>query len=77
MDISFLPTEILLHIFAIIHDDFGRDSRATLAALARTCRTFEEPALDTLWRNIDGLKPIVSCMPEFVVVQMKEGKLVS
>jgi hypothetical protein len=77
MHISLLATEILLHIFAIIHDDFGRDSRTILAALARTCRTFKEPALDMLWRNIDGLKPIVSCMPELAVVQTEEGKLVS
>ncbi|KAF8434547.1 hypothetical protein L210DRAFT_3649048 [Boletus edulis BED1] len=36
----------------------------TLAALARTCRTFKEPALDLLWRDLDDSSPLARCLPE-------------
>jgi hypothetical protein len=48
----------------------------TIAALARTCRIFKEPALDVLWRDIKGIRPLLSCLPESVV-RIMEGKLVS
>ena len=35
-----------------------------LAALARTCHTFKEPALDELWRALIDLSPMVRCVPE-------------
>lgn len=35
--------------------------RRTLAALARTCRAFSDPALDYLWRKLDSLKPLIRC----------------
>ena len=40
-----------------------RQRSATLASLACTCRAFEGPALDTLWREIQGLRPILCTMP--------------
>ncbi|OAX39540.1 hypothetical protein K503DRAFT_689406 [Rhizopogon vinicolor AM-OR11-026] len=46
-----------------------------LAALARTCRAFKEPALDTLWKNIYGFEPLISSLPEGVVKRTTEGKL--
>ncbi|OAX35290.1 hypothetical protein K503DRAFT_669045, partial [Rhizopogon vinicolor AM-OR11-026] len=48
-----------------------RDSRKweTIATLARTCRTFKEPALDVLWENISGIKPLISFLPEGVVLK--------
>jgi hypothetical protein len=75
--ICLLPAETLFDIFTIIYEDSKRLSRTTIAALARTCRTFKEPALDVLWKDIDGLKPLVSCFPECVVERTTEGKLVS
>ncbi|KIJ61998.1 hypothetical protein HYDPIDRAFT_30819 [Hydnomerulius pinastri MD-312] len=33
-----------------------------LAALAQTCRTLSDPALDLLWRRLHGLEPIVRCL---------------
>ena len=40
--------------------------RATsdLAALARTCRAFKEPALNLLWRTLIDLSPLARCLPE-------------
>jgi hypothetical protein len=37
--------------------------RNTLAAMARSCRAFEEPALSILWRRQDSLRPIMGCLP--------------
>ncbi|KAG2154389.1 uncharacterized protein EDB93DRAFT_1131952 [Suillus bovinus] len=37
--------------------------RGSLPGLALTCRTFEGPALDALWRNLQSLEPLVNCIP--------------
>ncbi|OAX35775.1 hypothetical protein K503DRAFT_802542 [Rhizopogon vinicolor AM-OR11-026] len=69
MYIYLLPAEILLDIFQSIHDgvdELGYPYHYTTAALARTCRLFKEPALNTLWKNIIGLTPLISCLPEGV-----------
>ncbi|KAG2345497.1 hypothetical protein BDR05DRAFT_960390, partial [Suillus weaverae] len=67
MHICLLPPEILLHIFAIYQEDYGLlGSRATLASLARTCKTFKEPALDILWQDLDGLEPLLSCLVAYL-----------
>ncbi|KAG1813264.1 uncharacterized protein BJ212DRAFT_1367579 [Suillus subaureus] len=73
MHMCLLPTKILLHIFAI-YKDSKLSSCATLAVLAGTCRKFKEPALDTLWRDITGFKPFISCLPG-CVTKKKRGKL--
>ena len=57
--------EILANIFAgIITDDpidlFGR---GTLGSLARTCKTFTEPALDALWDTQPGLFQLLANLP--------------
>ncbi|RDB14893.1 hypothetical protein Hypma_016465 [Hypsizygus marmoreus] len=36
----------------------------SLAALAETCRDFHEPALDTLWGDLNTLEPLIRCMPD-------------
>ncbi|KAJ7438137.1 hypothetical protein B0H11DRAFT_2105828 [Mycena galericulata] len=41
----------------------GRQSRCDLAALARTCKNFQEPALDRLWSHQTTFAHILSCMP--------------
>lgn len=37
--------------------------RSSLPSLALTCRTFEGPALDALWKNFPSLEPLVNCIP--------------
>ncbi|KAJ7686879.1 hypothetical protein B0H14DRAFT_3673810 [Mycena olivaceomarginata] len=37
----------------------GRD----LAALVRTCRIFNGPAVDVLWRDLDYIRPVLKCLP--------------
>ncbi|KAG0691795.1 hypothetical protein DFH29DRAFT_1010184 [Suillus ampliporus] len=79
MHVCLLPTEVLLRIFAIFAPndiyDYRSISHATLAALARTCMTFKEPALDTLWRKIQGFQPFISCLPGSVSSIGIQGKL--
>ncbi|KAG6328550.1 hypothetical protein ID866_10539, partial [Astraeus odoratus] len=48
-----LLNRILRHIFAFI------DKRSDLCALARTCRTFNGPATDSLWETLTEISPIL------------------
>ena len=70
--VCLLSAEILREIFAAIRED--SDFRATIATLARTCRTLKEPALDLLWKNIIGFEPLLSCLPSGVVRQTRKRK---
>ncbi|EIW81799.1 hypothetical protein CONPUDRAFT_143481 [Coniophora puteana RWD-64-598 SS2] len=60
--------ELLRHIFGYLNEDFditsGCVNGRTLSALARTCQTFKEPALDALWENLSSLDPLIKCLPE-------------
>jgi len=75
MHICLLPTETLFCIFTSIFEAYVY--RSTLAALARTCRTFKEPALDILWKDLSGFEPFILCLPESVRKRDVLGKLVS
>jgi hypothetical protein len=37
--------------------------RKSLAALVRTCKIFHEPAMELLWGNLDGITPLLGCVP--------------
>ncbi|KAH7929962.1 hypothetical protein BV22DRAFT_93909 [Leucogyrophana mollusca] len=37
--------------------------KKTLALLARTCRTFTDPALDVLYCELESLRPLIKCLP--------------
>ncbi|KAF7311883.1 hypothetical protein MIND_00199200 [Mycena indigotica] len=55
--------EIILQVFAEVA--LQDSPNATLAALARTCRVFEQPALEYLWADpgLNTLQYILSCFP--------------
>ena len=42
----------------------SEDNLYTLIALARTCRAFEDPALDRIWYSMKSLRPLFKCLPE-------------
>ncbi|KAG2125760.1 hypothetical protein DEU56DRAFT_564909 [Suillus clintonianus] len=48
--------DIIRTICLYVHD-------GSLPALASTCRIFEHPALDVLWRNLQSVQPLVKCLP--------------
>jgi hypothetical protein len=39
------------------------DTSQTLAAFARTCKAFQDPALDVLWRYQSTVMHVLDCMP--------------
>jgi hypothetical protein len=41
-----------------------KTDRHTLLAIASTCRTFEEPALNRLWYKLESLQPLFKCLPQ-------------
>ncbi|KIJ12276.1 hypothetical protein PAXINDRAFT_101289 [Paxillus involutus ATCC 200175] len=57
-------TEILLEIFELVFND---DCYPNLASLARTCRSFNGPALDVLWQDQSSLLPLVRCFPREIL----------
>ncbi|KAG2115207.1 uncharacterized protein F5147DRAFT_676597 [Suillus discolor] len=52
-------------IFEFIYDPIrteeDHEGRATVVALARTCRAFKDPALDVLWAQLHSLDALVIC----------------
>jgi hypothetical protein len=54
--------EILVEIFKFSHFNSYQRSRKTLAALARTCKIFHDPAMDVLWADMDDLQPLFGCV---------------
>jgi hypothetical protein len=58
---SLLTERILLNIFDFVHAD-GNDDES-LYNFAITCRAFQDPALDVLWRVQMSLAPLIKCLP--------------
>ncbi|KAF8421110.1 hypothetical protein L210DRAFT_3766196 [Boletus edulis BED1] len=61
--------ELLLNIFnhccpSTLRTNQHKKATSDLAALARTCRAFKEPALDVLWSVLIDLSPLTRCLPE-------------
>ena len=68
--------EILSNIFYFSYPPFlSSQWFAALAALARTCRAFKEPALDVLWRDLIDLSPLARCLSE-ASNRLSRGKMV-
>ncbi|KAG1777979.1 hypothetical protein EV702DRAFT_1099123 [Suillus placidus] len=75
---ALLIAEILLEIFAHVKSlpldpwyaiDEKPTSRKCLAALARTCKKFYEPAMDFLWADLneyDGIAPLLGCVTRYI-----------
>ncbi|KAG1794960.1 hypothetical protein EV424DRAFT_640529 [Suillus variegatus] len=63
---ALLVPEVLLEIFAYMNYNTIPSARTStqklLAALARTCKIFHEPAMDLLWTEIHGLEPLLGCV---------------
>lgn len=65
-NIASLPLETVLRICRVISSDGGPGSAISrdLTAIALTCRSLNEPALDTLWHSIRSLAPLLRTLPE-------------
>ncbi|KAH7925147.1 hypothetical protein BV22DRAFT_1129254 [Leucogyrophana mollusca] len=64
---ALLISDIILDIVqcCTITDHRGLDiaDGESLARLARTCRFFQEPALDALWAELESIHPLIRCLP--------------
>lgn len=61
----FLVHELFMIIWEHLYDedDIPGASKVVLARLARTCKTFHAVALNALWSNLDGIAPLIQCLP--------------
>jgi len=50
---------------------------ATAVALARCCKSFEEPVLGALWEEQERLAPLLKCFPRDVWEEDDDGSFVS
>lgn len=66
-----------LRLTEIIDQISWHTDRDSLPDLALTCRTFEGPALDALWRNLPSLEPLINCIPTHLWGHSFQGELVS
>jgi len=65
---AFAISELLTHILGDVYNvnDKGpnlREGVKDIARVSRVCKTFRDPALDLLWRNIDSLLPLLGLLP--------------
>ncbi|KAG0703079.1 hypothetical protein DFH29DRAFT_465439 [Suillus ampliporus] len=65
LHVSEVLLDIFVHVNQIVDLSFthGRSlSRRSLAALATTCKTFHEPAMDLLWADLAEIEPLLGCV---------------
>lgn len=55
-----------LHISEIVQN-IAYNADGGLVSLALTCRAFYEPAMNAVWRDLPGLRPLLLCFPRAVV----------
>ncbi|KAF8141299.1 hypothetical protein EV363DRAFT_1307710, partial [Boletus edulis] len=60
--VDYLAEDTARHPTAFPPKDTRKSGRRALGILARTCRAFSEPALDSLWRRLHSLKPFMLCL---------------
>ena len=56
-------------IFQVVLTNVIED--VTLRSLALSCRAFYEPAMDVLWSDLEGLQPLVKCLPSHTIRKVK------
>ncbi|KAH7915565.1 hypothetical protein BJ138DRAFT_1141613 [Hygrophoropsis aurantiaca] len=61
-------------LLSIIFAHLKPDSKITLIALARTCKAFQEPALNELYAQVEGLSYFLQCLSRTLWV-INDGKL--
>ncbi|KAG0703080.1 hypothetical protein DFH29DRAFT_465446 [Suillus ampliporus] len=65
LHVSEVLLDIFVHVNQIVDLSSTRErslSRRSLAALATTCKTFHEPAMDLLWADLVEIEPLLGCV---------------
>jgi hypothetical protein len=65
-------SEIISLIFAELYPE----CKGTLLSLACTCKGLQQPALDLLWHQQDGMIPLLKCMSDNLWHRYRKRKLV-
>lgn len=60
---ALLVPEILLIIFKYVTSDSGKPLLPTLAAIARTCRSFQYQVEEVLWYKLPSISPFFNILP--------------
>lgn len=47
----------------------------TVARLARTCKAFNEPAMDVLWNELDSFLPLIGLFPAYIMRKARRPTL--
>ena len=47
----------------------------TVARLARTCKAFNEPAMDVLWNELDSFLPLIGLFPGYIMKRARRPAL--
>ncbi|KAF9015568.1 hypothetical protein BDQ17DRAFT_1230154 [Cyathus striatus] len=66
-------SEATKRLFEAILD--SPNGKRSLSRLARTCKALCEPALDTLWRELDNLIPIIGLFPGYLLRKARKPGL--
>ena len=53
-----------LYIQEIVRNVASYSADQDVLPMALTCRTFHEPAMDFVWKELTGLGPLIRCLPE-------------
>ncbi|KAJ7060481.1 hypothetical protein C8F01DRAFT_1058566 [Mycena amicta] len=68
-------TEVLENIFGHLGTNYvGGPPLSSLAAVARTCKTFTDPALDVLWAEQSNLENLLKCLPSSCWKEIEFGR---
>lgn len=59
------------------HNEWPTAGMSTLAALCRTCHLFHEPALNILYKSLESLRPLLSCLPTTIILTEEKAIIVS
>jgi hypothetical protein len=60
--VSEILSEVISHVnITDTYHSNTAESRRSLLALALTCRSFSEQALDALWESLTGINPVMQC----------------
>jgi len=60
-------------LLEIIHDT--PSGSRTVARLGRTCKAFNEPAMDVLWDELDSFLPLVALFPGYIMKRVRRPGL--
>ncbi|KDQ58323.1 hypothetical protein JAAARDRAFT_192910 [Jaapia argillacea MUCL 33604] len=66
-------SEIVHEICGHLDPDSSPTWRSDLASMAVCCRSFQEPALEVLWRDMEDVEPLLRLIPDLQMLYVHRG----